>query len=53
MRIGRRAARYYVTEEVVETLARELSGTKVSADQANSGVVSILEERRKRRTRSM
>jgi hypothetical protein len=49
MRIGRQAARYYVTDEFIEDLVDELVGAR-SGNQADaSNVVSLLETRRMRR----
>jgi hypothetical protein len=48
MRIGRQAARYYFTDEAIQTLADELVGSRSSADASN--VVSLAETRRNRRS---
>lgn len=47
MRIGRQAARYYFTDEAVQTLADELVGSGSGTDATS--VVSLAEKRRNRR----
>jgi hypothetical protein len=49
MRIGRQAARYYVTDEVIEALADELVGARSSDEADDSNVVSLAETQRRRR----
>jgi hypothetical protein len=44
MRIGRQAARYYFTDDAIQTLADELVGSGSIADASN--VVSLAQTRR-------
>lgn len=48
MRIGRQAARYYFTDDALQTLADELVGARSSDDASN--VVSLSQTRRIRRS---
>jgi hypothetical protein len=47
--IGRQAARYYVTDELIETLADELVGARSSDEADDINIVSLAETRRRRR----
>lgn len=49
MRIGRQAARYYVTDEVIQSLADELAGSRSGTDYDAGNVVSLSDTRRNRR----
>jgi hypothetical protein len=49
--VGRRAARNYVTDEVIADLAAEILGINDGADPAQANVVSIVVERLRRRRR--
>jgi hypothetical protein len=51
MRIGRQAARYYVTDDVITELAAEVLGINKGTDPAHENVVSIVAERSRRRRR--
>jgi hypothetical protein len=46
MRIGRQAAKYYVTDDVISNIADQILGVDKAQDQPN--VVSFATERRKR-----
>jgi hypothetical protein len=51
MGVGRRAARNYVTDDVIADLAAEILGTNDGAGSAQANVVSIVAERFRRRRR--
>jgi hypothetical protein len=49
--VGRRAARNYVTDDVIADLAAEILGINDGADSTQANVVSIVAERLRRRRR--
>jgi hypothetical protein len=49
--VGRRAARIYVTDDVIADLAAEILGINDGADSTQVNVVSIVAERLRRRRR--
>jgi len=50
MRIGRQAARYYVTDEVIQKIAEKLVGA-LPLESDDRTVVSLATQRRNRRSR--
>ncbi|WP_239645542.1 hypothetical protein [Mycobacterium sp. UM_CSW] len=50
MRIGRQAARSYVTNDVIQSLADEVVGSRSGTDDEASNVVSLSDRRRSRRS---
>jgi hypothetical protein len=50
MRIGRQAAKYYVTDDVISSIADQILGIDKAQDQPN--VISFATERRKRSSSS-